>query len=218
MNIFAGNSDEGKRKIHLDGCHLRSDGRVWLKNVYLAKLKDLSIITSFKHQVLIPDRLGWNIMTNNHLKVLLCFDLQVVDQLVEEVRLLFHAVKEILVNKSLQFLFDLHLWKSSSSLVPSTPLILSLINWFAYGTEMRCVLRLNLKRKTLFICFVRPFGRKAILAALFSSENKQLLANLFTARGEVSKHESVINTTMTNDNAQIQICQGSDDHLLSEFT
>ena len=83
---------------------------------------------------------------------------------------------------------------------------------------MRCVLRLNLKRKTLFICFVRPFGRKAILAALFSSENKQLFDNLFTARGEVSKHESVIATTMTNDNAQIQICQGSDDHLLSEFT
>ena len=42
-------------------------------------------------------------MTNEHLKVLLCFDLQVVDQLVEEVRLLFHAVKEILVNKYLHF-------------------------------------------------------------------------------------------------------------------
>ena len=36
--------------------------------------------------------------------VLLCYDLQVVDQLVEEVRLLFHAVKEMLVNKSLRLL------------------------------------------------------------------------------------------------------------------
>lgn len=111
-------------------------------------------------------------MTNNHLKVLLCFDLQVVDQLVEEVRLLFHAVKETLVNKKMHFLFEPHLWKSSSSFVPSTPLILSLINWFAYGTDISCVLCLNIKRKTLFICFVRPFGRKAILAASFCSENK----------------------------------------------
>ena len=65
-----------EKKNHLDGCHLCSDRRIGLKVIQSVKVAN----TTEKH-----------ILCCHHLKVLFCFDLQVIDQLVEQIRLLFHA-------------------------------------------------------------------------------------------------------------------------------
>ena len=65
-----------EKKNHLDGCHLCSDRWIGLKVIQSVKVTN----TTEKH-----------ISCCHHLKVLFCFDLQVIDQLVEQIRLLFHA-------------------------------------------------------------------------------------------------------------------------------
>ena len=107
-----------EKKNHLDGCHLCSDRWIGLKVIQSVKVAN----TTEKH-------IFHAVTTWRYSFVLICKSS--TNSLNRSVffSMLQYSNYDDQPDQSFP---PPHLWKSSSSFVPSTPLILSLINWFAW--------------------------------------------------------------------------------------